>query len=214
MTPWVGHLGGMLYYASMSKFLYAGLDGEMSSNDLSAGGRLIQIGFAIGKPFGTGVHVFNQNINPGEMDWQEEAADAHKITREEIATFDDPYTADTKCYKFLVDNGADPKRRAKTIPVGFNVGAFDMPFVKQLLPKTYSLFSRQTVDLNALCFAFGEIRKNEAGEPVGMGAMKDAAKTYADHVVSKLGSGDDWRKHNAAYDAAQAYYCFEFLKIS
>lgn len=198
-----------MYYVFMSNYLYVGLDGEMSGNEILTGSKLIQIGFAIGKPHRSGVITFNQNINPGEMEWQQRASEVHGITREQIVTFDDPFTADDKCYKFLVDNGADTKSRAKTIPIGFNVGAFDMPFVKQLLPKTSSLFSRQTVDLNAVCFALGE-SINWEGKPAGMKMMKMLSKAYADEIVSKI-EGDDWHAHNAAYDAAQAYYCFEYL---
>lgn len=195
----------------MSSPTYVGLDGEMSAANLDEGGKLIQIGFALWRGHNDDQIVFTKTINPApeEMLWEEEAAAVHKITREEIAEAADRYTADADCYAFLVGSGAGTKRRAKTIAVGFNVGAFDMPFVRHMLPKTNSLFSRQTVDLNAVCFALS-IHTRFAGKLITMGAWKTLAKEYAAEQ-SKVLSHRDWHPHNAGYDASNALYAFEFL---
>jgi hypothetical protein len=179
--------------------MYIGLDGEMSSSELAEGGKLIQIGISTAE----GINR-SYTMNPGECQWSEEAEAVHGLTREELRFSLSPTEIDEDLYGFLMSIGADPKRRSKTIPVGFNVGAFDMPFVKDSLPKSYSLFSRRTVDLNALCFALDY--KEENGMPVKAATWKKRAKAYA---IEKIGTEN---QHDAGWDAEMHYYCFEYLK--
>lgn len=198
----------------MSDVIYLGLDGEMSGADIELGCKLIQIGFAMfnGKSmslvsFGSGINPCNVGLD--EMAWQEEAAGVHQLTKEQIAEFPDMYTVDKHCYTWLVAYGADEKSRRKTIPVGFNVGAFDMPFVRATLPKTASLISRQTLDLNALCFGLSIATPYE-GSLMTMNGWKRKAKEFADEKIT-ASTNSDWRAHNAEYDAVHALYCLQFL---
>jgi DNA polymerase III epsilon subunit-like protein len=194
-----------------SNVMYFGLDGEMSGNDIELGCKLIQIGLATFN--GTDRPVsFGSGIQPiGEMTWQEQAAAVHQLTKEQIAEFPDPYTVDQQCYDWLVAHGADEKRRNKTIVVGFNVGAFDMPFIRATLPKTASLISRQTVDLNAVCFSLS-IATPLNNNMVTTSTWKTAAKKYATSKIMQ-DKNSDWRAHNAEYDAVHALYCLYFLAL-
>ena len=180
-------------------YLFLGLDGEMSSSELSEGGKLIQIGVATEDGL-----MRSYTMNPGPCQWSEQAFAVHGITREKLSTSLSPEIVDVKLYEFLVELGADTKRRGKTIPVGFNVGAFDMPFVKDSLPKSYSLFSRRTVDLNALCFALDY--KEENGMPVKAETWKKRAKAYA---IEQIGAEN---QHDAGWDSLMHIYCFEYLR--
>jgi len=171
----------------------------MSSSELSEGGKLIQIGIST-----LDGNNRSYTMNPGECQWSEQAFAVHGITREKLSTSLSPEIVDVKLYEFLVELGADTKRRGKTIPVGFNVGAFDMPFVKDSLPKSYSLFSRKTVDLNALCFALDYSVDN--GHVVNAETWKKRAKAYA---VEKIGMEN---QHDAGWDSLMHIYCFEFLR--
>lgn len=180
-------------------FLYIGLDGEMSSSELAEGGKLIQIGL-----FTQDGYQLSMMINPGECQWSERAFEVHGITLESLQSAPLPDEVDSQVYDWLIAVGVDTNSRGKTIPVGFNVGAFDMPFVKDSLPKSYSLFSRRTVDLNALCFALDY--KEENGMPVKAATWKKRAKAYA---IEKIGTEN---QHDAGWDAEMHYYCWEFLK--
>lgn len=175
-------------------FLYVGLDGEMSGTEVNEGARLIQIGLAL--PNRSSYVAY---INPGDLLWDEESAAVHKIERSALPSFENAGQVDQNAFDFLVGQGADPKRRNKTVPVGWNVGAFDMPFVRESLPKTNSLFSRRTVDLNALCFALDG--KND----LNFESWKKRSKEYA---IEKIGYEN---AHDAGWDARMSLLCFEYL---
>jgi len=180
-------------------YLYIGLDGEMSSSELSEGGKLIQIGL-----FTQDGYQLSMKINPGECQWSERAFEVHGITLESLQSAPLPDEVDSQVYDWLIAIGVDTSSRGKIIPVGFNVGAFDMPFVKDSLPKSYSLFSRRTVDLNALCFALDY--KEENGMPVKAATWKKRAKAYA---IEKIGTEN---QHDAGWDAEMHLRSYEYLR--
>lgn len=186
---------------------FIGLDGEMTSSELSDGGALIQLGLSV---FVSGeMKSISFGINPywdgDDVQWDEVAASVHGIPREEVHSFDPPVLVDLGLFTWLQDTvDAKVNKRNSNVPVGFNVGAFDMPFVKKLLPKTFSLFSRRTVDLNALCFALDG--KVDNGMPVKFDTWKKRAKLYA---IDKIGYEN---QHDAGWDAMMHLYSFEYLR--
>lgn len=176
-------------------FTYVGLDGEMSGTEIQDGARLIQIGLALEN--GANYNAF---INPGELSWSYEAEEVHGISQDRLPSFANAEQVDANAYSFLISQGAVPNKRINTVPVGWNVGSFDMPFLKLTLPMTYSLFSRRTVDLNAICFALDGKQGRTAK------SWKDYSKIYA---TEKIGYED---AHDAGWDAKMSLYCFEFLR--
>jgi hypothetical protein len=177
--------------------MYIGLDGEMSSAELSLGGRLIQIGLALN----TGA-TYGSMINPGEMLWDERAVAVPGFTRADIPAEENWERVDQEAYDFLESQGVNVKRRNKNVPVGWNVGAFDMPYVRETLPKTYSLLSRRTVDLNVLCFLL------DGKDNLNFDSWKKRSKQYA---IEKIGYDN---AHDAVWDAQMSLYCFEYLKTA
>lgn len=186
---------------------FIGLDGEMTSSELSKGGALIQLGLSAFVSDELKSKSFN--INPhwegDEVLWDEEAAAVHKIPREAVHSFDPPNLVDLELSIWMQEVlGAKVGKRRDNVPVGFNVGAFDMPFVQKLLPKTFELLSRRTVDLNALCFALDGSVLN--GMPVKFETWKKRSKEYA---IEKIGYEN---QHDAGWDAMMHLYAFEYLK--
>jgi len=55
-------------------YLFLGLDGEMSSSELSEGGKLIQIGIST-----LDGNNRSYTMNPGECQWSEEAEAVHGL---------------------------------------------------------------------------------------------------------------------------------------
>lgn len=182
-------------------YLYIGIDGEMSSSELQEGGKLIQIGLTVRTA--TGLDTLTLLINPEDpdMQWSAEAAAVHNIPLEKVllqGRSNDQ--VDELCYHWLISRGADPRKRKLTIPVGFNIIGFDMPFIKAQLPKTYSLFSRRMADLNGMIWML------QGKDGHGFTGWKDQALEYAHNLL------DDHNPHDAGWDSARHLLCFEFFK--
>jgi DNA polymerase III alpha subunit (gram-positive type) len=179
---------------------YIGLDGEMSSADIHTGGKLIQIGMAKMQD-GKMISIASM-LNPGSMEWSEEAEAVHEFTQDYVEKFGlDPSLVDQELASW-VGHGLE---RRDTIAVGFNVGSFDMPFVKQSLPILFSKFSRRTVDLNALIFSLSDTDKE-------FQKIKANAKRYAEQQMNNMFDGFKNRQHDAEYDSVMALYCFEYIR--
>lgn len=193
--------------------LFFGLDGEMSAADVSSGGRLIQIGLAVhtnrkGEENDT-PPSFGSLINPGPCEWNERAAVVHGFTREEIERAPSAETVDSLCIEWLTKHGLNRARSG--IAVGFNVGSFDLPHLSTVLPGTALLFSRRTVDLNAICFTL-EGKRHEGGTPTWSG-WKRMASTYAQRAIAERGLSIDMA-HDAEYDALLHLFAWRFLKAA
>lgn len=148
-----------------------GLDGEMSGNRIEDGHRLIQIGVAVDTaPDGSRLpapELFCSLIgwDESELVWQDAAASVHGIARDAVLAAPRADEVDDALHAWLVQRISpvtDPG--SKPIMVGYNVGAFDAPFVRAALPRSASLFQRRYGDLNPLLFAFGESLPH-AGSP-------------------------------------------------
>jgi len=191
--------------------LFFGVDGEMSAADVSAGGRLIQIGFAQhansnGEENGS-PPSFGSLINPGLFVWDERAAAVHGFIPEEIERAPSAEKVDSLCVEWLKKHGLSRSRGG--VAVGFNVGSFDLPHLVEVLPRTALLFSRRTVDLNAICFTL-EGREYEGGTPSWSG-WKRMASTYAERIIHEKSLSVSMA-HDAEYDALLHLFAWRFLR--
>ena len=179
---------------------YIGIDGEMSGVDIDSGHKLIQIGLA--KYDQESVHSIGYLINPGEMAWSDQAETIHQFSREDIEEYGmSPGTVD-----IMVSDWANPTSQKRDfVMVGFNVGSFDRPFIKQTLPITYGKFSRRSVDLNSLIFSMSDTNAQ-------FERIKEGAKEYAFEKMDGMFEGFRNRQHDAEYDAVMSLYCFEHLR--
>jgi DNA polymerase III epsilon subunit-like protein len=178
--------------------MYIGVDGEMTSPDIYNGGKLIQIGLSL--TFNNTDYTFSEYINPQIYSWDSKAAEVHGISIEKVSSSKPAEEVDTMASKWLIEMGVDPKRRATAVPVGFNVGGFDMPFIKASLPKTYNLLSRRVLDLNALCFLFDNVKG------LSFDQWKQMAKQYA---IEQIGYEE---QHDAGWDSLMHLKVFEFFR--
>jgi hypothetical protein len=95
------------------------------------------------------------------------------------------------------------------VAVGWNVGAFDMPFVRDALPMTCPLFSRRTADLNAVCFTLGGAL-HLGGSTPKWSTWKRLAKEAAQSSLLAAGVATDW--HDAGYDAVASLAAWNWLR--
>ena len=188
-----------------------GIDGEMSSADIETGGKLIQAGAAIWKSEPGGeLNIFSSIVRQDEMEWNEDAARVHNLSKEEIAAGPSADEVDDALYAWLIENGAIEGQRV-VIPVGFNTASFDMPFFRQTLPKSASLIARRAVDLNAMCFTFAGWDPNPNNEGVrDFAGWKRSMKKAANATLKQ--SGFTVAEHDAAFDAAQAIVSLKWLR--
>ncbi len=187
--------------------LIIGLDGEMTCADLHAGGRLIQIGLAVGtEPEDRITELIGWD--KGEFVAEEKAMAVHGIPVETILAAPRPAEVDARLYEWCLAHGGHPKKR-RLVTVGWNVGAFDLPFVQHTLPQTFSLLSRRSADLNAICFALSGVLPHGGGQP-GWTGFRRMSKRAAEEELAKLGIDPAW--HDAGYDALAGLLSFRWLQ--
>ena len=196
------------------KIYYLGLDCETSTDSLAGGGKLIQIGLA---HFCSDANVASLSLTirqpESEMAWDEEAAAVHKITKEEVVSAKSAAEVDQLCVDF-VNEHFDLADNHKLIPVGFDVGAFDMPFVRATLPMLSKLFGRQSLDLNSICFGFSIARADSLDDTGD--EMQHWKRSSIDCAHKKLAEDsystrEGWWEHNAGYDAAEGLLALKYL---
>jgi hypothetical protein len=127
-----------------------GLDGEMSDSEHVDGAVLVQIGVAF-----DATERFSAILGWPEGSYfkTDRAMAVHGIHPELIAAADAPAEVDAQLEQWLLAHGAGSDKRA-LVSVGYNVGAFDLSFVRAYRPRTSQLFSRRVDDLNAFCLAY------------------------------------------------------------
>jgi hypothetical protein len=169
---------------------YIGVDGEMSHNNVEEDAALLQLGVAVKTPNGV-MQSYNTIMRPeGEYRWDETAANVHGFSREEVDNWDvSTSDADNNIFEWLVSQGCKPSKRVDNVGVGFSVGSFDMLFVKKFLPKTFSVFSRRFLDLNALVHMLTIIERRQ---------FMDVKKDIMEETVTKIGYN---QAHDAGWDA-------------
>ena len=187
--------------------LLIGLDGEMSDSDLGKGAVLIQIGVC--DDYG---NTFESLIGHDAGWYQTEQASAiHRIPDEDILMAERADQVDRRLYRWLEDRLNDARARGEHgvlrpfVPVGWNVGGFDMPFVRKFLPMSSTLISRRSLDLNALCYSFEDAQVTYMGERRSFLQWRDLAHEAASMVLGNEG----W--HDALFDAQAALEAYNFL---
>lgn len=176
--------------------LFVGLDVETTGSDIMDGAGLCQVGvYTPDAAFSSDVKV-RENVSITE-----EALKVNGFTRERLVAGPHEVEVDGTLGRFLED--LHPRGRRSIIPIGWNVAGFDMQFMRKFLwASTKQRFSYRSVDLNAVCFTL---------DPKNWKDWKRAAKQYAEDVLSTLGF--TLKPHDALYDAAQAYYAWEYLRF-
>lgn len=143
--------------------------------------------------------------------WDLEAESIHGITKEEALQGKTSELVDIEFTNWLIELGANKKRRL-IVPVGFNVGSFDMKFIKRFLPKSFELFTRRAVDLNGICFSMDGLKY--FGETKSAEQWKSLAIQYGRYRMSVEGDKGVADAHDAEFDAWVHAYAWEFLKES
>lgn len=169
----------------------AGLDIETTGVDINAGHRLIQ--FAAVLPDGQTICHDVLPMGVTVTDPYALQVNGFDVDRIEAGTPNDEL--DQIVHDKLALAGYNA---GDLTPVGWNVGGFDMGFVKRELPKTSAFFSYRTLDLTGLAMLY-ELR---TGVP-----YRDLKQKLYEEAVRRMGTD---KRHDALWDAQAA---LETLKL-
>ena len=185
-----------------NKFYIIGLDIETSSNDTYLG-EIIQIGVAFknNNEFQTiEYNLFFDLTNWDDKNWSINAEEVHKITKESLALNKYTYDSTEKEIILLLDKTFG--ENSIIIPVGFNVGSFDLQFIKNKMPNLYNRLSYRSIDLNSL-FLFNNLKNYDYNEFISM--KKNTKLDIIEDIKES-------KEHNASFDAKLAILILEKLE--
>jgi hypothetical protein len=181
---------------------YFGLDFESSGSDPWGRSAPIQIGIA---NEAVRITAYIGGWNWSEWEWNEEAAEVHKIDRKGLDKFPPVWKVDIAVAAQLLDHAVGD--RMWNVPVGWNVAGFDRQFVTRHMPNLHRLLSYRSVDLNAVLFS-------KVSDEHGYTRLKKAVKARAEAVVKATYESENvtptW--HDALFDAEAALAAFRALQ--
>ncbi len=173
--------------------LFTGLDIETTGTDPNKSHRLIQIGIALPN----GHKVVHDVLPIGDIMIQAEAMGINHFTLARIGAAETQLIVDNLVSTTLVSYGYNEN---SLTPVGWNVGGFDMTFIKKELPRTAAFFTYRTLDLTALAIMH-ELRSGKS--------YRDLKVEFAAIVAKQLGRDE---RHDALYDAEAALVAMQLFK--
>lgn len=178
------------------RFVYFGLDIETTGSDSKS--EIIQIGLYT-KPYSTCRYVSDVGQR-GNFYYEPKAFEVNGFTFDRIINGKPAMEVDIELEEFFLELSKICNVPVQNlIPVGFNVGSFDIGFVRRTFPKFSRLLNYRSIDLNAI-LAMRYKTKTEF----------DVAKTNAKlKCMSEITSFDG--EHDALYDAELAYRVFWYL---
>jgi len=181
---------------------FIGVDIESTGN--KPGFKVTQIGVA----FGTNDYAEELVQPAGEWEFERWTGKDGKetgveeligITKAMVMSARPAVEVDHTMFCWLLAHGVNPEQRHGLIAVGWNVGSFDMPAVRRDLPRTGSVISYRSVDLNSLVFALVD-SDNQYDK------IKEKAKDYARRTMGQ------WKEHTAGGDAVASLLSFDYLR--
>jgi len=173
------------------KLWYAGFDIETTGLNPNHHG-MIELGLMLDPR----VDVWQSYVYPGIVEYSAEALEVNGQTKNTIAKFPSMRAVEDK---FLVMAEEVGLQKRQIVPIGFNVGSFDMQFLRKQSPLIASYFSHRSVDLNSVVYTL---------DPLQAWNLKERLSA---EVAEQM--GEDRAFHTAAYDARFAYNFWRALQF-
>lgn len=175
--------------------IYAGLDIETTGLDHTQGHRLIQVAIAYGV-----TNICVDVLPVGNMAIDVEALAVNRFTLERIGLALRQEIVDNLILEQVACLGLRP---GDLTAVGWNVGSFDLPFVKKELPKTAALFSHRVIDLTGIAQLAAEHNRTD---------RETVKRAWHQRAAEIMGGEPNW--HNAGWDARAALTVWDWLRTS
>lgn len=180
---------------------FAGIDGEMTGSNCEKHS-LIQIGIAFSNDI-----TFSSYIGWSNFEYNPESLEVIGIDPEDIKTFPIAAEVDDNICKWLDGMGIEEHT---IIPVGWEVAAFDRPFIKKALPRFYKYLHHHSVELNSIMYTFGDVMPY-LGERPNSHIWKKMAK-FAGTFNIKVNEGRWPKVHNAEDDALMSWHSWNWAR--
>lgn len=129
------------------EIVFAGLDGEMTGLDISSH-KLIQIGIAFSKN-----DKYVSQIGWDKFLFDHKSLKVMGVDKDDVQKWKKPNIVDQEIVTWLKNKNI---KKHSIIPVGWEVAAFDRPFVKKTLPKFYEYLHHHSIELNSISYTFGD----------------------------------------------------------
>lgn len=182
------------------KFVYFGLDTETTGTHPDS--EIIQIG----------IYIFNYHASKydvghrGNFHFEPKAFEVNGFTFKRIYDGMPAFEVDEQLEEIMLQASKNLEVPLRNfIPVGFNVGSFDIPLIRRTFPRFSTLLSYRTLDLNAVLACSYRTKSR-------FDAAKKAAKAYADEMLTHGTIVGATVAHDALYDAAQAIFVLRYLQ--
>jgi DNA polymerase III epsilon subunit-like protein len=142
--------------------------------------------------------------------WSDEAFGIHGIPKGRLYGMPSADLVDAQGAYWIEDNVGGPSKGI--IAVGWNVAAFDFPFIREYLPRTAASMAYRSVDLNAIIFGITQAGlADESGKPWTYYRLKSVVKdAAAARILAQTDKPMQW--HDAGYDALAGLYAFYELQ--
>lgn len=172
---------------------FVGVDIETTGLELEKGNRLIQLGMDLGS-YGW----INHDVLPdGDINISAEALAVNKFTLARIGAGMPRREVD----QIVAEDLARHFKRGELHAVGWNVGSFDLHFMKKELPEVAAFFSHRVVDLTPLAMLSARMHNRD---------YRLVKADWQALAEAKLGGTPKW--HDARWDACAALTVWEGLK--
>jgi oligoribonuclease (3'-5' exoribonuclease) len=181
-----------------------GLDIETSTNN-TLSGVIIQIGVAFYK----NNEIYSEQWSVkypisywNNDNWSLESSQVHNISKQYLdQSSNNIEELDAILYNYLKSLNSE----AIFIPVGFNVGSYDLMFIKKEMPKLHSILSHRTIELNTLFLI-----QSKKGDYINRN-WSEKKKHTINKIIAKLGEN---KLHSAGFDALLALHILEEFSLS
>lgn len=182
---------------------FIGIDLETTGRDHRLH-KIVQIGLAVRTDEGSFV-AMNRDVKQVMYRYEEESLKVCKFTHERIAAGGEPEEVELKCLEFLMEHAPIPKR---LITVGWNVGSFDLQFIREQFTVLDQRLHYRHVELNSLCYAVATVLQKDVDK------VKRECKIYTARAIRAglpegYEAGDNW--HDAGYDAIASLYSYQYF---
>lgn len=181
--------------------IFAGMDGEMTGSRVEEH-ELIQIGLALSES-----EVFCSRIAWDSFNYDPEALEVIGVTPEEVKKGPSAAEVDELLVQWLKDKGIEKR---SIVPVGWEVAAFDKPFIRKSLPKFFQYLHFHSVELNSVIYTFGDVMPYQGVRP-NSATWKKMAKFAATFNI-KCEEARWPKKHDAGEDAVMGLMSWRWLR--